>query len=101
GIRGFHVTGVQTCALPIYRQRRGPGRLVRVLDPAGRWVDHARQLLEREDVRPEPARAVTRQNTLPAAEIAGSAPRHRTVEQVHDPALGVRIDDGEHRELQL
>src|SRR5690606_39961976 len=26
GIRDFHVTGVQTCALPIYRARRPPYR---------------------------------------------------------------------------
>src|SRR5207302_5033724 len=26
GIRDFHVTGVQTCALPIYRPRDGRGR---------------------------------------------------------------------------
>src|SRR5690606_39312502 len=36
GIRGFHVTGVQTCALPIFGAQRGPSgghadaRMVRV-----------------------------------------------------------------------
>src|SRR5690606_41036247 len=28
GIRGSHVTGVQTCALPIYRRERSVGALV-------------------------------------------------------------------------
>src|SRR5207253_3422487 len=41
GIRDGHVTGVQTCALPIYehgrrRQVRPPGRRALLLDPAER-----------------------------------------------------------------
>src|SRR5439155_18457963 len=38
GIRGGHVTGVQTCALPIYEQRLAPAREVR---DVGREADHA------------------------------------------------------------
>src|SRR5690606_40525319 len=38
GIRDFHVTGVQTCALPIYEQRTARGSLPRAvlyMEPAG------------------------------------------------------------------
>src|SRR5690606_36750289 len=35
GIRDFHVTGVQTCALPISRPRRGLGTGVALFSPSG------------------------------------------------------------------
>src|SRR5690606_40520949 len=42
GIRDFHVTGVQTCALPIYCRRRGvtvlTGTVVRRLERRGRRI---------------------------------------------------------------
>src|SRR5690606_41312862 len=37
GIRDFHVTGVQTCALPIYSKSR---RMLKKMDYLKKWITH-------------------------------------------------------------
>src|SRR5690606_16884809 len=56
GIRGFHVTGVQTCALPISRQEYLSRHPLNDLTP--RTITAAPELLRRLDTAPE-APAVT------------------------------------------
>src|SRR5690606_39617043 len=49
GIRDFHVTGVQTCALPIFRRRDSrPNARFIVLDPNGEYAEAFKDL---DDVR--------------------------------------------------
>src|SRR5690606_40946512 len=70
GIRGFHVTGVQTCALPIYvvRHTLGP-----VQDP-----------LARTGIDPEPARAeaaLQDRQEIRARRLAEEGPRTQAIER--------------------
>src|SRR5690606_41130403 len=59
GIRDFHVTGVQTCALPIYAHRvreRLHGALPDLLEVGLAGVDQARVDVEGNDALREPER---------------------------------------------
>src|SRR5690606_40341780 len=58
GIRDFHVTGVQTCALPIYRQRRIRFRCISkhvhlMSYPPGCSKTHLKTTLRQKPVRPD------------------------------------------------
>src|SRR5690606_39540207 len=60
GIRDFHVTGVQTCALPIYGQRQNPDKRAQASDAfpepeVFRYI-HARP----SSASPSPIKAATR-----------------------------------------
>src|SRR5690606_40342834 len=73
GIRDFHVTGVQTCALPIYSARSASGNTFMRFDRGGHSISN---VLERNPARsksPSMAKATT---TLPE-EIGRASCRER------------------------
>src|SRR5690606_40350034 len=58
GIRDFHVTGVQTCALPIYEAHLNLSALYIQLQRYEESIAHTRRLLE-DPTFPQPWRALT------------------------------------------
>src|SRR5690606_14141120 len=111
GIRAFHVTGVQTCALPILRAGqhppgRGRDRGLRARDPAGpgpggvpryaggtdrgRPRHHGRGRADRARVYRHPARRPRRSAGVSAARRAGSgATRHVLRTELRRSTAGV------------
>src|SRR5690606_39501807 len=66
GIRSFHVTGVQTCALPIFRDLFAVGGLQRVVVRRGlrrqQHLDLHRRIVLRDRQRQQPQRRDRRQH---------------------------------------
>src|SRR5690606_40825266 len=93
GIRDFHVTGVQTCALPILRLGRADFAAGRE-DDGALWLGDGRQALARFEVadalRPDAAATVARLRELGLRPVLLSGD---AAAPVADVAAAVGIDD--------
>ena len=83
-----------------HRVRAGPGRVVAVLHPAARRIDHLGQLrVGHHRGRPDQRGVVARHHAAPEALVGGLTQRQRGVVQVHDVPVAVAVHGVEQREL--
>ena len=83
-----------------HRIRRGPRRIVAVLHPAVRRIDHLRQLIEGHDLGAgDEIGAIAGQHAVPKRVIAIRAHGRRGVVDVHDVPVAIGVHRVEDRQL--
>ena len=97
--RGGHI-GRKVIGIEHHRERRRPGRIVGILHPSARGIDHPRQIAVRIGLRPQVLGRIPRDNALPVLPVSLGSPGYTSSEEIHNVTVPVRIDHVEERHLQ-